>query len=106
MLDEALTRRTLDLLGSSRNDAYEAALAALREDTRDWWADMLARESDELDEDEEPATAEPLPPPPASSPPKAQRSGIHGPTRPEAADHAVGDSRVVMKTIAKIGVLR
>ena len=32
--DEAMTRRALDLLGSRRNDAYEAALAALREDTR------------------------------------------------------------------------
>ena len=34
--DEAMTRRALDLLGSRRNDAYEAALAALREDTRQW----------------------------------------------------------------------
>jgi hypothetical protein len=32
--DEAMTRRALDLLDSSRNDAYEAALAVLREDTR------------------------------------------------------------------------
>ena len=48
--DEAMTRRALDLLGSRRNDGYEAALAALREDTRDWWADMLARDPDELDE--------------------------------------------------------
>jgi hypothetical protein len=53
--DEAMTRRALDLLGSRRNDAYEAALAALREDTREWWTDMLARDSDELDEGEEPA---------------------------------------------------
>ena len=41
--DEAMTRRALDLLDSLRNDRYEAALAALREDTREWWADMLAR---------------------------------------------------------------
>jgi len=54
--DEAMTRRALDLLGSRRNDRYEAALAALREDTRDWWADLLARDPDELDEGEEPAT--------------------------------------------------
>ena len=54
--DEAMTRRALDLLGSRRNDRYEAALAALRADTRDWWADMLARDSDELDDGEEPAT--------------------------------------------------
>ena len=30
--DEAMTRRALDLLGSRRNDRYEAALAALREE--------------------------------------------------------------------------
>jgi hypothetical protein len=55
--DEAMTRRTLNLLGSRRNDAYEAALAALREDTQAWWADMLARDPDELDKDEKPAIA-------------------------------------------------
>ena len=32
--DEAMTRDALELLGSKRNDAYEAALAVLREDTR------------------------------------------------------------------------
>src|SRR5215213_6436247 len=32
--DEALTRRALKLLDSRRNDAYEAALAALRDDTQ------------------------------------------------------------------------
>lgn len=56
--NEAMTRRALDLLDSRRNDAYEAALAALREDTRQWWADVLARDPDELDEDEEPYTAD------------------------------------------------
>ena len=39
--DEAITRRALDLLGSRRNDAYEAALAVLREDTKDWWQRCL-----------------------------------------------------------------
>jgi hypothetical protein len=58
MADEATTRRALDLLGSERNDAYEAALAALREDTQAWWADTLARDPDELGEGEEPATAD------------------------------------------------
>jgi hypothetical protein len=53
-----MTRRALDLLGSKRNDAYEAALAALREDTRAWWADTLARDPDELGEGEEPASAD------------------------------------------------
>jgi hypothetical protein len=56
--DEAMTRRALDLLGSKRNDAYEAALAALREDTQEWWADILAGNPDEMEEGEEPATAD------------------------------------------------
>lgn len=56
--DKAITRRALDLLNSKRNDAYEAALAALREDTQAWWADVLASDPDELEEDEEPATAD------------------------------------------------
>jgi len=55
---ETLTRCALDLLGSQRNDAYEAALAVLHEDTRAWWVDMLGREPDELEESEEPATAD------------------------------------------------
>jgi hypothetical protein len=46
------------LLASKRNDAYEAALAALREDTQEWWADVLARDPDGLGEDEQPATAD------------------------------------------------
>jgi hypothetical protein len=57
--DEAVTRCALDLLDDTRrNDRYEASLAALREDTRDWWADVLTRDPDELDEGEEPATAD------------------------------------------------
>ena len=56
--DEAMTRRALDLLDSHQTNAYEAALAALREDTRTWWAETLARDPDELDEGEEPATAD------------------------------------------------
>ncbi len=56
--DEAMTHRALALLSSRRNDAYEAALAALREDTQGWWADILARESDELGDGVEPATAD------------------------------------------------
>jgi hypothetical protein len=37
--DEAMTRQALDLLNSRHNDPYEAATAALREDTQQWWAD-------------------------------------------------------------------
>ncbi len=56
--DEAMTRHALDRLNSRRNDPYEAATAALREDTLQWWADILARDPDELDEGDEPATAD------------------------------------------------
>jgi hypothetical protein len=37
---------------------YQAALAALREDTQAWWADVLARNLDELEEGDKPATAD------------------------------------------------
>ena len=56
--DEAMTRHAVELLDSKRNDAYEAALAALREDTQAWWADVLARDPDEVEEGDEPATAD------------------------------------------------
>ena len=38
--NEAMTRHALDLLGSDRNEAYKAALGALRDDTRQWWEDQ------------------------------------------------------------------
>jgi hypothetical protein len=56
--DEAMTRRALELIGSKRNDAYEAALAELREDTQAWWTDTLGRDLEEMDDDEEPTTAD------------------------------------------------
>ena len=56
--DEAMTLRALDLLDSQPNDGYETALAALREDTREWWADVLAGDPDEREEGEEPSTAD------------------------------------------------
>ena len=56
--DETMTRHALDLLGKSRNDAYEAALEALREDTNQWWQDVLSGEVDQLSEDEEPYTVD------------------------------------------------
>jgi hypothetical protein len=54
--DEAMTRRALEILESQRNDAYEAALAELRNDTQGWWDDVL-KVKPELEEDEELATA-------------------------------------------------
>jgi hypothetical protein len=52
--DETMTRQALELLGSNRNDAYESAIAALREDTQQWWAFELQRSPNDLDDDEEP----------------------------------------------------
>ena len=56
--DEAMTRRALDLLGAGNADAYDAALTALREDTRHWWEEALPHDPDELEEDQEPYTAD------------------------------------------------
>ncbi len=56
--DEAQTRAALDILGTKRNDAYEAALSSLRDDTQEWWAEELARIPEELEEDEQPASAD------------------------------------------------
>ena len=53
-----MTRQALDLLDLRRNGSYEAAAAALREDTQQWWADTLARDPSELQESEEPFTAD------------------------------------------------
>jgi hypothetical protein len=52
-----MTHRAIKLLGGESSDAYQAALAALREDVRAGWANELARGPDELGEGEEPATA-------------------------------------------------
>jgi hypothetical protein len=52
--DETMSRRALDLLGSNRNDAYEAATAALREDTQQWWTYELQCNPNDLDDGEEP----------------------------------------------------
>lgn len=54
--DETVTREALKLLERNGNHAYEGALARLREDTQEWWACHLARDPNELEEDEEPAS--------------------------------------------------
>lgn len=56
--DEAMTRRALELISSRRNDRYEAALATLREDTREWWEERLACDPEELDDGEAPYQAD------------------------------------------------
>jgi len=56
--DEAMTRRALSLLDENRNDAYEAAIAELRDDTGKWWMRLVSGNPDEIDEGEEPYHAE------------------------------------------------
>ncbi len=52
--DETMTHQAFELLGSNRNDAYETAIAALREDTQQWWTYELQRNPHDLDDDERP----------------------------------------------------
>ncbi len=54
--DEALTTKALKHLNAGKPDAYKKAVAALRDDTREWWEDWLSRDQTDLDEDEDPAT--------------------------------------------------
>ena len=54
--DEKMTLGALALLKTGRSDAYQAAVGALRDDTRRWWADVLTRDPNELGEGEKPAT--------------------------------------------------
>lgn len=56
--DESMTRRALELLGSSNPEPYEAALAALREDTRECWEDQLESDPEEVEEGESTAIAD------------------------------------------------
>ena len=60
--DETMTRQALDLLSSHHTDAYERAIEILREDTRDWWQELLTCDPCDHEEDEEPVnpTAEGL----------------------------------------------
>jgi hypothetical protein len=53
---EAMVDQALNVLRTGNSDAYENALAALREDTRKGWEDELSCDPEELDEDEETAT--------------------------------------------------
>ncbi len=40
--DEAMTRRAIDILKTGDPEAYSEALAALRQDTQDWWEDTVS----------------------------------------------------------------
>ena len=50
--DEAMTRRALRILRRAGPKAYDNAVAALREDSREWWQETLEDGPDEDDEEE------------------------------------------------------
>ena len=56
--DQAMTNAALRLLEGKSPTAYSRALAALREDTREWWEEQLTWEADDYDEDENPYCAD------------------------------------------------
>jgi hypothetical protein len=56
--DQAMTEEALRLLESKSPTAYSRALAALREDTREWWREQLTWEPDDYDEGQIPYRAD------------------------------------------------
>jgi hypothetical protein len=54
--DESMTQKALKILHQGGVGAYEKALAALRNDTREWWETSLEDDPEDLDEDEKPPT--------------------------------------------------
>jgi len=56
--NEARTLQARDLLNSQRSDAYDAAIAELLEETREWWADTLSGEADDINQCDAAATAD------------------------------------------------
>ena len=56
--DQAMTEEALRTLETRSSTAYARALAALREDTREWWAEQLTWEPDDYDENQTPYRAD------------------------------------------------
>ena len=56
--DEGMTAKAVAILDAGKPKAYEQAVAALRADTRVWWDDMISRDPEDFDEDEDPFTAD------------------------------------------------
>ena len=56
--DEAMTTRAIKQLQSGKRNAYNAALAVLREDTREWWEESLTEDPEEREEGDEPYAAD------------------------------------------------
>lgn len=56
--DQGMTEEALRLVGGKSPSAYSRALAALREDTREWWENQLAWAPGDYDEDQMPYRAD------------------------------------------------
>jgi hypothetical protein len=56
--DKNMTEAALRRLTGRSSNAYTRALAALREDTCEWWDEQLALEPDDYDEDQTPYSAD------------------------------------------------
>lgn len=56
--DEGMTAKAVAILDAGKPKAYEQAVAALRADTREWWDDMISRDPEDFDEDEDSFTAD------------------------------------------------
>lgn len=54
--DKGMTKKAVTILDAGKPNAYEEAVAAPRADTREWWDDLLSRDPEDLDEDQESAT--------------------------------------------------
>ena len=54
--DAAMTQKALKILRQGEGGAYEKALIALRDDTREWWKTSLEDDPEDLNEDEKPPT--------------------------------------------------
>jgi hypothetical protein len=52
--DEAMTQEALAILRAGEAGAYEAAVAALREDTRAWWTEQLTWKASDYEKGEAP----------------------------------------------------
>ena len=56
--DQAMTEEALGILASPSLSAYSRALAALRDDTQEWWQEQLSWEPDDYDDDQTPYRAD------------------------------------------------
>jgi hypothetical protein len=55
--DRIMTKTAIRVLDSPSSEAYSRALAALREDTREWWEEQLTWRREDYQEDEKPFRA-------------------------------------------------